>query len=57
MQERCKQLGEGVGYALKMLGTLLQGDPLLGSPLGVPSLYIEQVDGGTLEGCPELGSE
>ncbi|WP_406301128.1 SMI1/KNR4 family protein [Streptomyces sp. NBC_00885] len=54
IQARCKGLGKGVGYALKVLCAQLEDDPLLGSPTGDRSLYIAQIDGETFEDCPAL---
>ncbi|WP_309238941.1 SMI1/KNR4 family protein [Streptomyces lunaelactis] len=54
IEEGCKELGKGVGYVLKVLCRQLEDNPLLGSPLGVPSLYVAQIDGETFEDCPEL---
>ncbi|MFD6338991.1 SMI1/KNR4 family protein [Streptomyces sp. NPDC060131] len=54
VQERCKDLGQGVGYALKVLCIQLEDNPLLGTPLEDPSLYTARIDGETFEDCPEL---
>ncbi|MFE4946944.1 SMI1/KNR4 family protein [Streptomyces sp. NPDC056641] len=52
--ERCEDLGQGVGYALKVLCVQLEDNPLLGTPLESPSLYTARIDGETFEDCPEL---
>lgn len=54
IRERCAELGQGVGYALKVLCLQLEDEPLLGSRQDGPSLYTVEIDGDTFEDCPAL---
>ncbi|MFG7942609.1 SMI1/KNR4 family protein [Streptomyces cacaoi] len=54
MYERCKEVGDGAAYAVRVLCGQLDDNPLLGSRQAEPSLYVTRIDGDAFENCPDL---
>ncbi|MGA5424433.1 SMI1/KNR4 family protein [Streptomyces lavendulocolor] len=54
VRDAASQFGDGVPYALKVLGGQLADDPDMGRPSGLPGILTVTIDGDLFEDCPAL---